>query len=206
MHKAKTADEFFEKAPLWRSELKALRKILLTCGLDEQVKWGGPCYTVKGVNVVGLGAFKSYFGLWFFQGALLTDAKKVLVNAQEGRTRAQRQWRMRSAEEIDATAISRYVKEAVSLAKAGKRVEKSPPKKLIMPAELAKALAADKKTGAAFRALTSGRQREYADYVSEASQAATKEKRIARILPMISAGGGLNDKYRNCRSAKTKMP
>lgn len=196
MHKAKTADEFFEKAPLWRAELKALRKILLASGLVEEVKWGGPCYTVDGVNVVGLGAFKSYFGLWFFQGALLRDPQKVLINAQEGRTKAQRQWRMRSADEIKPALVASYVKEAVALAKAGKSVEKSPPKKLIMPAELAKALSADKNAGAAFKALTSGRQREYADYVSEAKQAATKEKRIAKILPMISAGGGLNDKYR----------
>lgn len=198
MRKAKTADEFFEKAPLWRAELRELRKILLASGLAEEVKWGGPCYTLDGVNVVGVGAFKSYFGLWFFQGALLKDAKKVLINAQEGRTRALRQWRMRSADEIKPALVASYLKEAVALARAGKSVEKSPPKQLIMPAELAKALSADKKAGAAFKALTSGRQREYADYVSEAKQAATKEKRIARILPMISAGGGLNDKYRNC--------
>lgn len=196
MHRAKTADEFFEKAPLWRAELNALRKVLLASGLAEEVKWGGPCYTFNGVNVVGLGAFKSYFGLWFFQGALLKDPKKVLINAQEGRTKAQRQLRMRSADEIKSALVASYVKEAIALAKAGKSVEKSPPRKLVMPAELAKALSADKKAGAAFKALTSGRQREYADYVREAKQAATKEKRIAKILPMICAGGGLNDKYR----------
>lgn len=197
MHKAKSADEFFESAPLWRAELKALRKILIASGLTEEVKWGGPCYTQGGVNVVGLGAFKSYFGLWFFQGALLKDAKKVLVNAQEGRTKAQRQWRMQSADDIKPALVSNYVREAIALAKSGATVAKSPPKKLVMPAELTKALAGDKKAEAAFKALTSGRQREYADYVSEAKQAATREKRVAKILPMIRAGGGLNDRYRN---------
>ncbi len=198
MHKAKSADEFFEKAPLWRAELTTLRRVLLASGLDEEIKWSAPCYTLNGVNVVGLGAFKSYFGLWFFQGALLNDARKVLINAQEGRTKAQRQWRMNSAAEIEPAVIARYLREAIALAKSGATAAKAPPKKLIMPPELTKALGADKKVGAAFKALTPGRQREYADYVNEAKLAPTKEKRIVKILPMIAKGGGLNDKYKNC--------
>ena len=198
MHKAETAAEFFEKAPLWRAELTTLRAMLLASGLVEEIKWGGPCYTIDGVNVVGLGAFNNYFGLWFFQGALLKDSQRVLVNAQEGRTKAQRQWRMTSPDDIRPLVIARYLKEAIALAKSGATIAKSPPKKLVMPAELASALAGDRKAGTAFKALTPGRQREYADYVSEARQAATKEKRVAKILPLIRAGGGLNDKYRNC--------
>ena len=42
----------------------------------------------NGKNLVGLGSFKSYVGLWFHQGALLADKHQVLVNAQQGRTRA----------------------------------------------------------------------------------------------------------------------
>lgn len=198
MHKAKTAGEFFEKAPLWRAELQTLRKALLASGLDEDIKWGGPCYTIDGVNVVGLGAFNSYFGLWFFQGALLADPQKVLVNAQEGRTKAQRQWRMTSSDDIKPAVVARYLREAISLAKSGVTVAKAPPKKLVMPPELTKALKINEKAGAAFKKLTPGRQREYADYVSEAKQAATKEKRVTKILPLIRAGGGLNDRYKNC--------
>ncbi len=198
MLRAKSADDFFRTASQWRAELNLLRKVLKASGLKEEVKWGAPCYTLNGVNVVGLGAFKSYFGLWFFQGALLKDAKNVLVNAQEGRTKAQRQWRMTSAAEIDEPLIAHYVKEAAAIAKSGNAVIKSPPKELIMPAELKKALVADNKADAAFKALTPGRQREYADYVREAKQAATKAKRIAKIFPMIIAGGGLTDKYKNC--------
>jgi len=198
MHKAKSADDYFEKATLWRTELKTLRNLLLECGLNEEIKWGVPCYTLDGVNVVGIASFKSYVGLWFFQGALLKDADKVLVNAQEGRTKAQRQWRMTSAAEIKPTVVVRYLKEAIAIAKSGAVIPKAPAKKLVMPPELSKALQSDKKAGAAFKLLTPGRQREYADYVSEAKQAATKEKRVAKILPMIAKGGGLNDKYKNC--------
>ena len=198
MHRAKSADEFYAKAPLWRDELAALRKALAVSGLTEEIKWGAPCYTLNGDNVVGVGAFKSHFALWFFQGALLKDEAKVLVNAQEGRTKAMRQWRMASAADIKPRIVASYVKEAAALAKAGKTVAKSAPKKLTVPAELTAALKKDKKAEVSFKALTPGRQREYADHVSEAKQAATRDKRVAKILPMIRAGVGLNDKYKNC--------
>lgn len=198
MRKAASADRYFDTAPLWRTELSLLRKALLASGLTEEMKWGAPCYTLDGANIVGLGAFKSYVGLWFFHGALLKDADKVLVNAQVGRTRAMRQWRMTSAADINPALIARYLNEAIALAKSGASVPKAAPKKLLMPPELAKALKGDRKARAAFEMLTPGKQREYADYVGEAKQAATKERRIAKILPMIRAGGGLNDKYRNC--------
>ena len=88
MQRAKSVDEYVENASVWGDELRRLREILKTTPLDEEVKWGGPCYTWKGKNVVGVGAFKSYFGLWFHQGALLSDDAGVLINAQEGKTRA----------------------------------------------------------------------------------------------------------------------
>ncbi|MCB2114224.1 MAG: YdeI/OmpD-associated family protein [Parvularculaceae bacterium] len=199
MRKIKTASEFYSAAPMWKAELASLRKILKSSELKEEVKWGGPCYTLDGENVVGVGAFKSYFGLWFFQGALLKDAGKKLVNAQEGRTKSLRQWRMSSSGDIEPALIASYVTEAAALARAGEKIAKAPARKLVMPAELSAALSKDKKAGAAFAALTPGRQREYADFVSAAKQSATKEKRIAKILPMIREGSGLNDKYRTCQ-------
>lgn len=84
MQRAKTVDDYIAHAGAWRDELIRLRNILRATPLQEDVKWGGPCYTYKGRNVVGIGSFKSYFGLWFFQGALLNDDNNVLINAQEG--------------------------------------------------------------------------------------------------------------------------
>ena len=198
MKRAKTADAYYAEAPQWRDEIAVLRKVLLASGLVEEIKWGAPCYTLNGANVIGLGAFKSYFGLWFYQGALLADKDNVLTNAQEGRTQAMRQWRMTSAEDIRPAVLKRYVSQAVKLAKSGVKIEKAPPKKLVMPAELKAALDKDAKTKAAFTALTPGRQRDYADYVGGAKQAATRQRRLDKILPMIKAGVGLNDKYRDC--------
>ncbi len=78
MKNRKTPDEYFETQQQWRAELKALRAILLSSALTEEIKWGAPCYTFDGKNMVGLGAFKSYFGLWFHQGVLLEDKQKIL--------------------------------------------------------------------------------------------------------------------------------
>jgi uncharacterized protein YdeI (YjbR/CyaY-like superfamily) len=119
MLRHKSVDAYIDAAPIWQMELKSLRRTLLSTGLSETLKWGAPCYTFNDRNVVGIGAFKAYFGLWFFQGALLRDPEKVLINARDGRTRAQRQWRMRSAKDIRQAVIKRYVKEAIAIVSSG---------------------------------------------------------------------------------------
>ncbi len=92
MQRAKSVDAYINQSAQWHDELKLLRRILRWTSLKEEIKWGAPCYTHNGKNVVGVGAFKSYFGLWFHQGALLKDDNNVLINAQEGKTKALRQW------------------------------------------------------------------------------------------------------------------
>jgi len=196
MKRAKSVDEYVQDAEIWRQELMRLRTILNSTGLVEEVKWGAPCYTYNGKNVVGIGAFKSYFGLWFHQGALLADDANVLINAQEGKTRAQRQWRMASANDIKPAVIKRYVKEAIGYVDAGRAIRADHSKPVDVPEELKKAMRRSKGTTAAFRKLRKARQREFADYVAEAKRDDTKQRRINKVLPMIVAGVGLNDKYR----------
>lgn len=197
MKQNKTVDDYINNAGRWQSELKTLRKILQSCRLTEDVKWGAPCYTHNGKNVVGLGAFKSYFGLWFHQGALLKDKSNVLINAQEGKTKALRQWRMHTAGDIKPTVIKRYVKESIALFDAGREIRASKNKPVSVPPELSAALRRNKGATAAFRGLRKGLQREYADYIGSAKRDETKRKRIDKVLPMIAAGIGLNDKYRS---------
>ncbi len=199
MKRYKTVDAFIAGAGPWKDELTVLRQILQETDLEECVKWGGPCYTAHGKNIVGMGGFKSYFGLWFYQGALLEDKKNVLINAQEGKTKALRQWRMTDASEIKPTILKRYVKEAIKLAEDGKEIKAAKPSKtVVVPPELKKALTANKAAGASFKKLTPGCQREYANHIAEAKREETKLRRIEKILPMIKAGGGLHDKYKNC--------
>jgi len=196
MQRAKSVEDYIANASHWLDELVRLREILRSTSLTEEIKWGAPCYTWKGKNVVGIGAFKSYYGLWFHQGALLKDDNKVLVNAQEGKTRALRQWRMKSSSEIKPAVIKRYVKEAIGHVDAGREIKADRAKTVEVPDELRKAMRRHKGASAAFRELTPGRQREYSEYVASAKRDDTKQKRINKILPMIVAGVGLNDRYR----------
>jgi uncharacterized protein YdeI (YjbR/CyaY-like superfamily) len=148
-----------------------------------------------------MGAFKAYFGLWFFQGALLEDKAGVLVNAQEGVTKALRQWRMQSAADIRPRLVRRYLKEAMALVDAGRQIRPARNRTarnrpLILPDDLRRALEQNETAKARFAALTPGRQRAYAAYIAEAIREATRAKRIGKILPMIEAGVGLNDRRR----------
>jgi uncharacterized protein YdeI (YjbR/CyaY-like superfamily) len=196
MKRHKTVDDYVASREIWQCEIKRLREILLSTDLAEEVKWGGPCYACDGQNLVGIGGFKSYFGLWFHQGALLQDKNKVLINAQEGTTKALRQWRMQSAKDIKPATIKAYAKEAIELTKAGKKIGPQKKKPIVVPPELKKAFAKNDKAKKAYAALRPGLQREYTDHVASAKREETKQKRIENILPMISTGKGLHDKYR----------
>ena len=192
----KTVDDYIEHANQWKAELIELRNILLDTDLTEEVKWGGPTYTYQGKNIAAIAGFKSYFGLWFHQGALLKDPKKKLMNAQEGVTKALRQWRFSSAEEIDAKTIKAYVKEAIKNAHAGIEIKPVKQKKAVTSQELNKALKLNPKALKQFQLFTDAKRREYAEYIEEAAKAETKQRRLEKIIPLIIQGKGLNDKYK----------
>ena len=196
MKRSKTVDEYIAGAPQWQEEIKTLRQILQSTELTEEVKWGAPCYTYNGQNVVGLASYKSYFGLWFLQGALLEDPRGVLINAQEGTTKALRQWRMTSAKEIKARTIKAYVREAIQLVRDGRRIGPQKKKPLVVPPELKRALSKNNKAKLAFTELRLGLQREYTDYIAGAKRDDTRQRRIEKIIPLIVEKKGLHDKYR----------
>lgn len=192
----KTVDDYLIDTSHWQEELIKLRRILLSTELDETIKWGMPCYTYDGKNIVGMNGFKSYFGLWFHQGVFLSDPKKVLINAQAGKTKALRQWRMTSANDINADVIKAYVEESIQHAKAGKKVPNAAPRKLNLPPRLKSALQNDSDLKRAFEKFRTAQQCDFADYISSAKQDATKQRRLEKIIPLIQSGEGLNDKYK----------
>ncbi len=199
MKKNKTVDAFIAKHEKWGKPLELLRKIILSTELKETVKWGMPTYTLSSKNIVGIAAFKNHFGIWFFQGGLLKDKAKKLVNAQEGKTKAMRQWRFTSIDEIDKKLIKQYIEEAIANQKAGKVIKPAKPKKdqhFEIPDLLQTAFLKNKKLIKAFEQLSTGKQKEYANYITEAKREATKLKRVEKIIPLILAGGGLYDKYK----------
>lgn len=191
-------DVYIEKKEQWSKELSLLRKTLLELPVEETIKWGAPTYTFDGKNIVGLAAFKNYCGLWFFQGGLLKDTHKVLMNAQEGKTKAMLQWRFSSMEEIDVELVKSYVLEAIENQKQGKEIKPQRNKKpLIIPELLQTALDENVALKEKFEAFSLSHKREYANYISEAKRETTKQSRLEKIIPMILEKTGLHDKYRN---------
>ena len=188
----------WNKTNQWEEELGILKSIIDKTELEEMTKWGGPVYNINKKNVVGVGGFKSYVGIWFFNGVFLKDDKKVLVNANEGVTKALRQWRFESKEEIlkNEKAILQYINEAIANEKAGLAIK--PEKKEEIVSELWNAeLKADKALKSAFEAFTPYKQREFLEHIESAKQEKTKLSRIEKIKPMVLEGKGLNDKYRS---------
>ena len=64
--------------------------------------------------MIGIGACNSYSGIWFLNGVFLKDKQKKLINAQEGVTKALRQWRFSSVDEIEPELIKAYIHEAIN--------------------------------------------------------------------------------------------
>ena len=192
---AKTPKEYFDSVPEYLDVLTKLRSILLDTELDEKMKWGIPTYCLKNKNVIGIGAFKSYAGIWFFNGVFLKDQANVLINAQEGKTKGMRQWRFESISDIDEELLNTYIIEAIQNQKEGKEI-KPEKKPLIIPDELKEALASDSQLSETFETLSLSCKREYAEYIEEAKRAETKQQRLEKIVPMIMEKVGLNDKYK----------
>lgn len=196
MKRYKTVDEFIAGQEKWQTETVALREILNSTGIEETVKWGMPVYVVNGKNVFGIFATKTYFGIWFYQGALLTDKENVLINAQAGKTKAMRQWRFSSQKDLKVRQIKQYLIEAIRLAEAGKAIKAERNKPINIPPELSRALAGNAEARKSFDQLSKSCRREYAQYISEAKREETKARRIEKIIPMMLQSEGLNDKYR----------
>ncbi len=198
MEKTSRIEAYFEKESPFREGLRQLREIVLQTELYEDLKWGAPVYTLGGKNVLGVLSFKQHFGLWFFNGVFLSDPLGVLDNVQEGKTKAMRHWKFSGADQIDPKAVLSYVQEAIRNERKGKKLAPEKPRKLQIPDELKSAFDEEPKLKEQFNSLTAYKKRDYAEYISTAKQAATRERRLRKILPMIRQGIGLNDQYRNC--------
>ncbi|MGC4103528.1 YdeI/OmpD-associated family protein [Ferruginibacter sp.] len=187
-------DFFFEKDDKWQAAFKQLRKIALSCGLEEVLKWGQPCYTYNNTNIVLIHGFKEYCAYLFFKGALLQDAKGVLIQQTEN-VQAARQIRFTDAKEITKlqSTLKAYIYEAIEVEKAGLKVTLKKTKEFAMPEEFAQQLKKNKALKKAFEALTPGRQRAYLLHFGAAKQTATRQSRIEKYTQQILQGKGLND-------------
>jgi len=188
------ADFFFVKAKKWQEEYEALRMIALDSGLSEEVKWGCPCYSLDGKNIVLIHGFKDYCAFLLFKGALLQDPDRILIQ-QTANVQGARQIRFTGLSEITQmeTILKRYIKEAIEVEKSGKKVVLKKTREFAMPVEFKHKLNELPALKKAFYALTPGRQRGYLLYFSSAKQAKTREERVAKYTKQILDGKGLDD-------------
>ena len=187
-------DAFLRKTEKWQEEFINLRRIVLGCGLTEELKWGVPCYTFENKNVVLIHGFKEYCAILFVKGALLKDANNVLIQQTEN-VQAARQVRFTNVQQIveQETILKAYIHEAVEVEKAGMKVNYKKTSEYIIPEEFQIKLDEIPSLKTAFKALTPGRQRAYIYYFSQPKQSKTRKSRVEKYVPQILSGKGLND-------------
>lgn len=186
-------DEHINQSKQWKDEMKALRTIILDCQLTEDFKWGKPCYSFQGKNIVIIQGFKDYFALLFFKGGLMKDSQNLLVKMGEN-TQAGRQMRFENVQDIldKKSIIKDYIFEAVEIEERGEKVEikrEATP----VPEEFQIRLNENPELKSAFESLTPGRQRAYLFHFSAPKQSKTRESRIEKSIPNILKGKGMND-------------
>lgn len=183
-------DAFVSRAKAWQGEIQKLRSILVDCGLDEELKWGKPCFSFEGKNVAIIQPFKAHCSLMFFKGALLEDTHGLLRSQGEN-TQSALRMEFTAEAQIKKAVLKSYVKQAIAVEKAGVSVDFKAKRELELPDELTQILKKDRALAKAFQALTPGRQRGYVLYFTSAKRSETRTARIEKCKPKILAGVGM---------------
>ena len=188
-------DWYFQKTKKWQEELEILRITVLDCQLNEELKWGVPCYTLEQSNIVLIHTFKDYCALLFFKGALFKDPNNILVQ-QTKNVQSARQIRFSNAQEIleMQPIIKAYIAQAIEVEKSGLEVEFKKTTEFGVPEELQEKFDEIPELKTAFDALTPGRQRGYILHFSEPKQSKTRASRVEKYMPQILNGKGLDDR------------
>ena len=185
---------FISESKQWRAEMEALRSILLDCGVEEEVKWSKPCYTLAGKNIAVIQPFKDYCALLFMKGYLLKDKDNILVKTSEN-TRVGRQARFTEVQDIynSVNKLSSIIREAIEVENSGKKEKKKKKSKPEFTKELTEEFEKDLLFDKAFKALTPGRQRSWIFYFASAKQSSTRISRIEKSKKKIFEGKGYNE-------------
>lgn len=188
-------DAFLQRATRWTEEMQVLRDLLLDCDLTEELKWGKPCYTAHGGNIVIMQPFKAHLSLMFFKGSLLDD-EEGLLRSQGENTQAALRMEFTSVEQVSrrSSTLKAYIEEAIGVEEAGLEVPEKKVEDYEVPAEFATRLREDETYREAFEALTPGRKKGYLLHFSGAKRASTRERRIEKCRTKVLEGKGLRER------------
>jgi len=203
--KCRAVDAYIAKSAAFaRPILTHLRALMHTAHpkIQETMKWGVPHFEHKGI-VAGMAAFKPHaaFGFWsqrLLKEKLGKDADMLFPkNAESGM--GGRKFISLSEVPSDALLI-RAIKAAVALNKDGVRPKRELKKKRPVkpPTYLVAALRKNSKAKKTFEGFAPSQQREYVEWLTEAKQEATREKRLATTIEWLAECKQRNWKYQNC--------
>jgi uncharacterized protein YdeI (YjbR/CyaY-like superfamily) len=183
------------KVHCWQDELKELRRIVLDCGFKEEVKWGVPCYTLNGQNVVLVSALKDFAAISFFKGSLMPDPEEMLTSPGEN-SQATRYMKFTDVDSIiiNEDTIKEYLLSAIEIEKSGKKVDFKKVEEFEIPEEFQSVLDENQDVREAFELLTPGRRRGYLLHFSAAKKSKTRTNRINKFIPKILEGKGFHDR------------
>ncbi|MEO9894589.1 YdeI/OmpD-associated family protein [Aurantibacter sp.] len=198
MDHSEKIEAYYSQEHHFKNGVQILRALALKANAEESFKWQAPVYGLDGKNVFWIARFKNHFGIGFFNGVFLSDPKNVLINVQTEKTISMRHWHFKSDTDIDDLNVFNYIKEALDNQRKGLRLAPIKKKKtsLVIPELLNNALQSNDIARTNFYSLTPYKQKEYTEYIVNAKQEKTKLTRLAKIIPMLENGKGLNDMYR----------
>jgi hypothetical protein len=195
-------DAYIAKAPPFaRPILEKLRRLFhQACpDIEETMKWSAPHFEYNGV-VAGMAAFKAHIRFGFWKGKLLGDPFTAMPGSSGSMAR------ITDASQLPPDQVLvQYIRRAVALNEQGIKSparKKRPRPELKAPDYFMCALAKNKKALATFQAFSPTNKREYVEWVTEAKQEATREKRLATAIEWMAQGKPRNWKYMNCKTKK----
>ena len=176
--------------------LKHLRKVVHAgCPkVEETLKWRFPHFMYKGM-FCGMAAFKEHCTFGFWKGALIVKNGDDNGMGQFGK--------IRSLSDLpDEKTLLKYVREAVRLndegVKAPRQIKSKVKKPLVIPDHLTALLKRNAKARAAFENFSYSHKKEYVEWITEAKQEETRERRLVTALEWMSEGKTRNWKYESC--------
>ncbi len=162
----------------------------------ETIKWSMPCFTVDGKILANMAAFKAHcaFGFW---------KREEVVPGEDKRSEAMGQYgRIESMKDLPAKReLQAQIRHAAELIRSGAksaRTANAPKAPAVAPADLLQALGANPAAQKTFGAFPPGKQREYIEWITEAKQVATREKRLGQAVEWMAEGKSRNWKYEGC--------
>jgi len=191
-------DAYIAKAqPFARPILEHVRERVhaVVPDVEEVMKWSAPGFTLDGKILVILAAFKAHAAINFWRGQEIGDGSaKAGAMGQFGK--------LTSVDELPSDdVLDSLILEAAALSKhapAPRKTKHEPKPPAELHPEFEAALAKAPKAKSTLEAFPPGARREYLDWVAEAKQDATRQKRISDAIQWLSDGKRRHWKYENC--------